>query len=115
MRRVALSAHPLARAWWCSHLATGAPMTEPVLHQTFSTTLYGSGNNVAIVVPDEVVDGFARGKRVPVVVHVDDGFSYRSSITSMGGRYLISFSAAVRAATGKAAGDRVTVRLDVDD
>jgi hypothetical protein len=84
--------------------------------QTFRTALWASGgNNVGIVVPEHVVVSFGRGKRVPVVVTIDGDFSYRNTITSMGGQYLISFNAATRAATGRGAGDEVEVRLDVDD
>jgi hypothetical protein len=88
-------------------------MTETT--QTFSTELLGSGNNVGIVVPEDVVAAFDRGKRVPVVVTVDGGYQYRNTIASMGGRFLISFSSETRRATGRGAGDRVEVRLDVDD
>jgi hypothetical protein len=84
--------------------------------QTFRTTLWSAGgNNVGIVVPEEVVLGFERGKRVPVVVTIDGGFQYRNTIASMGGQLLVSFNAATRAATGRGAGDEVEVRLDVDD
>lgn len=83
---------------------------------TFRTTLWASGgNNVGIVVPEDVVLGFGRGKRVPVVVTIDGDHSYRNTISSMGGQYLISFSAATRAATGLGAGDEVEVTLEVDD
>ncbi|GAA5154290.1 hypothetical protein GCM10023340_37600 [Nocardioides marinquilinus] len=89
-------------------------MSETV--QTFRTTLRStSGTNVGIVVPDEVVAAFGRGKRVPVVVTVDDGYSYRNTISSMGGRFLISFNAETRAATGLGGGDEATIRLEVDD
>jgi uncharacterized protein YdeI (YjbR/CyaY-like superfamily) len=50
-----------------------------------------------------------------VVVTIDRGFTYRNTIASMGGRYLISFSSEVRAATGRRAGDEVEVTLAVDD
>lgn len=87
-----------------------------VTSQTFETTLFASGgNNVGIVVPDEIVAAFERGKRVPVVVTIDGDYQYRNSIASMGGRFLISFSAQTRKETGLGAGDRVEVRLDVDD
>ncbi|MDO9456467.1 YdeI/OmpD-associated family protein [Nocardioides sp.] len=83
---------------------------------TFTTTLEATGgNNVGIVVPDEVVASFGRGKRVPVVVTVDGGHTYRSSVASMGGRFLVSFNAETRAATGRGAGDEVEVTLEVDD
>ncbi|HMJ77243.1 MAG TPA: YdeI/OmpD-associated family protein [Iamia sp.] len=84
--------------------------------QTFTTTLWSAGgNNVGIVVPEDVLLAFDRGKRVPVVVTIDGDFQYRNTIASMGGRYLISFNASTRAATGRGAGDEVEVRLDVDD
>lgn len=84
--------------------------------QTFRTTLWASGgNNVGIVVPDDVVAAFDRGKRVPVVVTIDGGYRYRNTIASMGGRFLISFNAQTRKETGRGAGDEVEVRLDVDD
>lgn len=84
--------------------------------QTFRTVLQATGgNNVGIVVPDDVVASFDRGRRVPVTVTIDDDYTYRTSIASMGGRFLVSFNAATRAATGRGAGDEVTVRLEVDD
>ena len=84
--------------------------------RTFSTTLWaGGGNNVGILVPEDVVTAFGRGKRVPVVVTIDGGYRYRNTIASMGGRFLISFNAETRKATGRGAGDEVEVRLDVDD
>src|SRR5829696_5401064 len=84
--------------------------------QTFRTTLAaGGGNNVGIVVPDDIVAAFERGKRVPVVVTIDGDYRYRNTIASMGGRSLISFNAETRKATGRGAGEEVEVRLDLDD
>ncbi len=84
--------------------------------QTFRAVLEPTGgNNVAIVVPDEVVKDFGRGKRVPVRVTVDDDYTYPSTVSAMGGRFLLSFNAETRAATGRAAGDEVDVRLELDD
>ncbi|MFN3602881.1 MAG: methyltransferase domain-containing protein [Dietzia sp.] len=96
---------------------------RPVAHpehqpseQEFRTVLESTGgNNVAIVVPTEVVSAFDRGKRVPVRVTVDGGYTYSSTITSMGGRYLLSFNAETREATGRTAGDEIEVRLELDD
>jgi hypothetical protein len=84
--------------------------------QTFRTILHAEGgNNVGIVVPEAVVTAFGRGRRVPVVVTIDGGYRYRNTIASMGGRFLISYNAETRSATGRAAGDEVEVRLDLDD
>lgn len=89
-------------------------MTEK--SQTFRTTLESAGgNNVCIVVPEMIVQKFEHGKRVPVVVTIDGGYSYRNTIASMGGRFLISFNAQTRKATGLGAGDPAEVRLDLDD
>lgn len=89
-------------------------MSETV--QTFRTILERTGgNNVGIVVPDEVVSAFGCGKRVPVSVTVDRIYTYSTSIASMGGRFLVSFNAATRAATGRGAGDEIEVRLEVDE
>jgi len=82
---------------------------------TFRTVLEATGgNNVGIVVPEEVVLSFDRGKRVPVVVTVDGGCTYRTTIGVMGGRYLVSFNAQTRKSTGRGAGDEVEVELVVD-
>lgn len=83
---------------------------------SFRTVLFAAGgNNVAIVVPEDVVASFGRGKRVPVVVTIDGGYSYRNTIASMGGQFLISFNAETRRATGRGAGDEVEVTLDLDE
>ena len=82
----------------------------------FITVLSATGgNNVGIVVPDDVVAGFGRGKRVPVLVTIDGGYSYRNTISSMRGQFLISFNAENRVATGKGAGDEISVKLELDE
>ena len=86
-----------------------------VTTQTFHTTLLASGNNVGIVVPEDVVLSFGRGRRVPVLVTIDGDYSYRNTVAPMGGRFMISFNSETRAATGRRGGDEVEVRLDVDD
>lgn len=82
---------------------------------TFTTRLLAAGpNNVGIQVPEDVVLSFGVGKRVPVVVTIDGGYTYRNTISSMGGRYLISFNAETRAKTGLGAGDEIEVTLEHD-
>ncbi|MSW65353.1 MAG: DUF1905 domain-containing protein [Actinobacteria bacterium] len=56
----------------------------------------------------------ARGKRVPVVVPVDGGYTYPTTVGVMGGRYLVSFNSETRKRTGRGAGDEVEVELVVD-
>ena len=82
---------------------------------TFRTTLEATGgNNVAIVVPESVVAGFGRGKRVPVIVTVDRGYTFTTTIGVRGGRYLVSFNADTRQKTGSGAGDEIEVDLVAD-
>lgn len=81
----------------------------------FRTDLQATGgNNVGIVVPEEVVLAFERGKRVPVIVTIEGGYTYKTTIGVMGGRYLVSFNAETRRQTGRAAGDEVEVELTAD-
>jgi hypothetical protein len=81
---------------------------------TFETTVAANGNNTGIVVPVEAIDQLAAGKRPPVVVDVN-GYEYRNTVGVMGGKHMISISAAVRAATGLKARDPIRVTLTVAD
>jgi hypothetical protein len=82
---------------------------------SFRTTLWNSGgNNVGIIVPDDILASFGAGKRVPVVVTIDGGYSYRTTTAVMGGKNLISFNADARTKTGKNGGDDVEVGLEHD-
>lgn len=64
-------------------------------------------------VPDEVVDGLGSGKRPPVTVTIGK-HTYRSTIAPMGGVYMLPLSAEKRQAAGVAAGDEVTVQIELD-
>jgi hypothetical protein len=79
---------------------------------TFDTTVAVTGNNTGIVVPEEAIEQLAGGKRPPVLVDVN-GYEYQSTVGVMGGRPMISISAAVRKATGLKGGDPIRVTLEV--
>ena len=81
---------------------------------TFETTVAASGNNTGIVVPGEVINQLGAGNRPPVIVNVDD-HEYHNTVAVMGGKHMISVSAAVRKATGLKAGDPIRVTLTVAD
>ena len=66
-----------------------------------------------IEVPPEVVEGLGGGKRPKVSVTLN-GKTYRSSIASMGGRFLVGVSAENRALTGVQGGDVVDVTIELD-
>ena len=80
----------------------------------FETELLLTGErNTGIEVPPELVEALGAGKRPPVVVTVN-GFEYRSTIASMGGKFLIPFSSDKREATGLGGGDAIVVDLELD-
>jgi hypothetical protein len=64
-------------------------------------------------VPAEVVESFGAGKKPPVRVTIN-GKTYRSTIASRSGRYLVGVSAENRQLTGVAAGDEVDVDIELD-
>jgi hypothetical protein len=80
----------------------------------FSTTVeLGGRTATGMEVPPEVVEALGAGKKPAVRVTVGD-HTYRSTIASMGGRFLLPLSAERRAAAGVAAGDRVEVDVELD-
>jgi len=82
---------------------------------TFTTTLVLDGATATgIAVPDDVVAQLGAGKRFAVVVTIGD-YSYRSTIGPYKGATMLPVSADHRAGAGIAAGDTVTVGLEVDD
>ncbi len=80
----------------------------------FDTTVTATGNNTGIVVPDELIERLGAGRRQAVVVSVN-GYEYRNTVGVMGGRAMISISAAVRKDTGLKGGDPISVVLTVAD
>ncbi|MDP1876029.1 MAG: YdeI/OmpD-associated family protein [Actinomycetota bacterium] len=66
-----------------------------------------------IAVPPEVVESLGAGKRVPVVVTIG-GHAFRTTIAPYNGQYVIPVSADNRAAAGVAAGDELSIGLEVD-
>src|SRR5579884_907920 len=81
---------------------------------TVETTVALTGNNTGIEVPAAVIEQLGAGRRPAVLVEVN-GYQYRSTVGVMGGRHLISISAAVRQATGLKGGDPIRVSLRVAD
>ncbi len=79
-----------------------------------TTILKTGGNTAGIVVPDEVVAALGAGKR-PKVRATIKGYTWRTSITPMDGRFWVGVSAEVRAGAGVAGGDEVELALEVDD
>lgn len=64
-------------------------------------------------VPDEVVQSLGSSKRPPVTVTICK-HTYRSTIAPMGGVFMLPLSAENREAAGVAAGEEVTVSIELD-
>jgi hypothetical protein len=73
----------------------------------------GGGTTTGFEVPESVVEELGGGKHPKVNVTVK-GYTYRTSIARMGGRYLVGVSAERRAAAGLQAGDVLDVDVELD-
>jgi hypothetical protein len=81
---------------------------------SFRTTVeLGGKTATGLHVPDDIVSGLGAGRRPAVRVTIA-GHTYRTTVASMGGRYLVPLSAEHRAAAGVAAGDEVDVTIEAD-
>jgi len=80
----------------------------------FSTTVeLGGKTATGIEVPPEIVEALGSGKRPAVSVTIN-GHTYRSTVASMGGRYMLPLSAEHRESAGVAANDEVDVDVELD-
>ncbi|MEO7000628.1 MAG: YdeI/OmpD-associated family protein [Ktedonobacterales bacterium] len=73
----------------------------------------GGKTATGIQVPDEVVAGLGSNKRPSVRVTIN-GYTYRSTVATMSGVFMLPVSAEVRAGAGVAAGDEVDVDIELD-
>jgi hypothetical protein len=80
---------------------------------SFETTILQIGNNTGISVPEEIVEQLEAGKKPAVRVTVNK-YTYRNTIAVMGGKFMISVSANIRAKAEIKGGDKVTVELELD-
>ncbi|HEX5506429.1 MAG TPA: YdeI/OmpD-associated family protein [Thermomicrobiales bacterium] len=73
----------------------------------------GGKTATGIGVPAEVVAALGSGKR-PAVRATINGYTYRSTVSPLGGAFMLPVSAEVRQGAGVAAGDEVDVDLELD-
>lgn len=78
-----------------------------------ATVELGGKTATGIEVPADVVEQLGGGKR-PKVQATIGSHTYRTSIGSMDGRFMLPVSAEIREAAGVAAGDDVEVNLELD-
>lgn len=80
----------------------------------FQATIQLSGKTATgIRVPEEIVAALGTSKRPAVRVTIN-GYTYRNTIASMGGQFMLSVSSEVRESAGVAAGDEVEVDIQLD-
>jgi hypothetical protein len=64
-------------------------------------------------VPEEIVEKLNAGKKPAVKITIG-AYSYRSTVASMGGKYMLPLSAEHRAGAAVQAGDTVEVEIELD-
>jgi hypothetical protein len=80
----------------------------------FRAKILQSGKTAAgIEVPAKVVAALGSSKRPPVRATIN-GFTYRSSVASMGGKFMLGVPPEFREGAGVAAGDMVDIDLEID-
>jgi hypothetical protein len=86
-------------------------MADPITFR--SVVELGGKTATGIPVPDDVVTALGSTKRPAVSVTVG-GYTYRTTVAPMGGRYFVPLSAENRTSAGVAAGDEVNVSIALD-
>src|SRR3712207_3137936 len=78
-----------------------------------SVVQLGGKTATGIPVPKEVVTSLGSSKRPPVRATIN-GHTYRSTLASRGGQFMLPISAENRSSAGVAAGDEVDVDIELD-
>jgi hypothetical protein len=80
----------------------------------FRTTVELAGKTATgLQIPDDVLAALGSGKRPAVRITIGR-HTYRTTVASRGGRFLVPLSGENRAAAGVAAGERVEVEIQAD-
>ena len=80
----------------------------------FRTTILGAGKTAAgIEVPAEVVAALGPSRKPPVRVTIN-GHTYRSTVATMNGVFMVGVTNEFRRESGVAAGDTVDVDIELD-
>lgn len=81
---------------------------------TYETIVIGHGNHAAIEIPDKNLAEIGGNKRAPLKITIN-GHTYQSTATGVDGKCMVVFPTRDREASGAAAGDTITVTLELDD
>lgn len=80
----------------------------------FHTTLkQGDKTATGIEIPTEIIEALGAGKKPPVKLTVN-GYTYRSTVATVDGRFMVGFSGDHRKASGLKGGDAVEVEIELD-
>jgi hypothetical protein len=78
-----------------------------------TTILQAMKTATGIEIPKEIVEQLGAGKKPPVKVTIN-GYTYRSSIASMRGVFMVGVSAVVRENAKVKGGDEVDIEIELD-
>jgi hypothetical protein len=80
----------------------------------FQTTILTAGKTTTgIQIPDEVIEKLGAGKKPAVRITIN-GYTYRSTVAVMGGRFMVGVNAENREKAKVAGGDTVDVDIELD-
>jgi hypothetical protein len=80
----------------------------------YETVVIGHRKHAAIEIPDENLAEIGGNRRAPLKITIN-GYTYQSTATGVDGKCMVVFPTRDREASGAAAGDRITVTLELDD
>ena len=80
---------------------------------TYETVVIGEGNHASFEIPDKNLAEIGGNKRAPLKITINS-HTYQSTATGVGGKCRVVFPTRDREASGAAAGDLVTVTLELD-
>jgi bifunctional DNA-binding transcriptional regulator/antitoxin component of YhaV-PrlF toxin-antitoxin module len=81
---------------------------------TYETVVIGHGNHASIEIPDKNLAEIGANKRAPLKITIN-AYTYQSTATGVDGKCMVVFPTRDREASGAAAGDRITVTLELDE
>ncbi len=84
-----------------------------LMKTTYETVVIGHGNHAAIEIPDKNLNEIGGNRRAPLKITIN-GYTYQSTATGVDGKCMVVFPTRDREAAKAAAGDRITVTLELD-
>lgn len=80
---------------------------------SYETVVIGHGKHAALEIPDKNLSEIGGNRRAPLKITIN-GYTYQSTATGVDGKCMVVFPMRDREASGAAAGDTVTVTLELD-